>query len=75
VKIDAEGHETKVLSGAKRWIQKQKVQHVIMEVSEATKTSSDPSLTEIIIFMEDAGYEMKDVNILQDTTITSTRQK
>ena len=73
VKIDVEGHENEVLEGAREWICKNVVKHIIMEISDATKLSSHPSLSTLIDFLTAAGYEMADVavgsTVLQTHTV------
>ena len=72
-KIDVEGHENEVLEGAREWICKNVVKHIIMEISDATKLSSHPSLSTLIDFLTAAGYEMADVavgsTVLQTHTV------
>jgi FkbM family methyltransferase len=66
LKIDVEGHEGKVLQGARGWICNNVVRHVIMEISEATRTNmaaSGDSLGELFDFMNSTGYSVSDVAI------------
>jgi FkbM family methyltransferase len=61
VKIDVEGHEGAVLQGARDWVCGNVVQHLIVEVSDATKKNSE--LLELLQFMISAGYVMADVAV------------
>lgn len=63
VKIDVEGYENKALWGAKSWICNNVVRHIIMEVSDATRKSTNPSLSEVLDFMKSAGYSISDVAV------------
>ena len=61
VKIDVEGQEGTVLQGARDWICRDVVQHLILEISDTTKKNSN--LLELLQFMISAGYVMADVAV------------
>jgi len=66
LKIDVEGHEGKVMQGAREWICNNVVRHVIMEISEATRmnmAASGHSLGELFNFMNSTGYSVSDVAV------------
>lgn len=67
VKIDVEGRETDVIAGAREWICNNTVKHIIVEISDATKANTVFPLSQMLNFMERAGYVMSDVAVGSDT--------
>ena len=63
VKIDVEGLETNVLAGAREWICSRRVQHVMMEFSDATRANRRAPATDMFVFMRRAGYSVSDVSV------------
>lgn len=63
VKIDVEGHEAAVIKGAYSWLCACKVDHVIMEFSEATRTRRDFPAGDMFGLMRKAGYTAQDVAV------------
>lgn len=63
VKIDVEGLETNVLAGAREWICSRRVQHVMIEFSDATRANRGAPATDMFMFMRRAGYTVSDVSV------------
>lgn len=66
VKIDVEGRENEVLAGARKWICSSTVKHIIIEISDVTKSNARYPLTALLDFMKSAGYEIRDVAVGSD---------
>ena len=69
VKIDVEGHEAAVIKGAYSWLCTCKVDHVIMEFSEATRTNRDFPAGDMFGLMRKAGYTAQDVAVTGNVAV------
>jgi FkbM family methyltransferase len=63
VKIDVEGHEAAVIKGAQSWLLSCRIDHVLIEFSETTRTNQDFPASDMFKFMRNAGYTARDVNV------------
>lgn len=69
LKIDVEGHEAAVIKGAYSWLCACKVEHVIMEFSEATRTNRDFPAGDMFELMRKAGYTAQDVAVTGNVAV------
>jgi FkbM family methyltransferase len=63
IKIDVEGHEAAVIKGAQPWLLSCRIDHVLIEFSESTRTNRDFPASDMFKFMRKAGYTAQDVNV------------
>ena len=73
VKVDVEGHEARVLLGARDWICSRTVRHILIEFSEATRSSTAAPAADMFSFMRRAGYTVSDVSVGSDAPLDYAR--